>query len=220
MDNWYYDEAEVARRVALGDHRALIGGMWDEIGELQFRWLVAQGMAPHHKLLDLGCGCGRLAVKAVPYLDAHNYFGIDISPSLLAAARSEIEAAGVLQKLSQDALRATAHFDPSPAMPAVDFIMALSLFTHLTLQRLPTALRTIRAHMAPGARFYATFFTAPEGTAQMLHPIGGVTTYAEHDPYHFAPDHILSCVRSVGWKARFIGDWNHPRDQQMFEFTE
>lgn len=82
-DNWYDDEAQVARRVASGEQREIIGGLWDEVGRLQLDFLRRQGLEPHHTLLDIGCGSGRFAVKAVPYLEPNHYFGIDLSPSLL-----------------------------------------------------------------------------------------------------------------------------------------
>ena len=41
--------------------------------------LKALGMRPHHRMLDYGCGTLRTARFAVPYLDAGNYVGVDIS---------------------------------------------------------------------------------------------------------------------------------------------
>ena len=39
-----------------GKHRESVGGMWDEIGCLQFEFLKKQGLLPEHKFLDVGCG--------------------------------------------------------------------------------------------------------------------------------------------------------------------
>ncbi len=42
-------------RVGLDPERA-VGGMWEEIGRLQFVFLVEKGLQPHHEMLDIGCG--------------------------------------------------------------------------------------------------------------------------------------------------------------------
>ena len=216
MLNIYMDETRMRAEVDGGRHRDVIGGLWDEVGALQFDFLRAQGMAPQHMLLDVGCGSGRLAVLAVPYLEPGRYFGIDISPALLRAARDELAAAGCADRISATTFHATADFRPSAEMPAAfDFAIAQSVFTHLPLSHFTACLRSLRPRIAPGGLFFATFFTAPAGAEQFLHERGGVTTFAERDPFHFSVEAILAAARSEGWRAEWIGEWTHPRDQQM-----
>jgi SAM-dependent methyltransferase len=218
MDTWYEDEAEVARRVGEGSHRDVIGGLWEELGALQLEFLKTQGMSPANTLLDLGCGSGRLAVKAVPFLDAGKYYGIDVSPALLGAARRELEQAGAGAKCSADTFHATADFKPSPLMPpGFDFAIAQSLFTHLPLHRFAQALYALRPHFEDGGRLFATFFTAPHHVRERRHQTGGIVSYADRDPFHFPVQDILCAARDVGWSANWIGDWSHPRDQQICE---
>ena len=50
-------------------HREYVGGMWESIGRLQFDFLINQGMKPESILLDIACGCLRLGVHAIPYLN-------------------------------------------------------------------------------------------------------------------------------------------------------
>jgi len=50
-------------------------------------------------------------------------------------------------------------------------------------------------------------------------PEGRVTTYADRNPIHFTVEEILGMARQRGWKANWIGEWKHPRDQQMAEFV-
>jgi hypothetical protein len=38
------------------DHRAYVGGLWEEIGTLQFEFLLRQGLAPSDCFLDIACG--------------------------------------------------------------------------------------------------------------------------------------------------------------------
>jgi len=81
-----------------GVHRQRIGDMWDEIGQLQFNFLVEQGLLPYHTLLDVGCGCLRGGVYFVPYLENGHYFGMDINESLIEAGRIELEKINAQRK--------------------------------------------------------------------------------------------------------------------------
>jgi hypothetical protein len=67
-------------------HRDYVGGLWNEIGLLQFGYLVTQGLRPRHVLLDIGCGCLRGGRHFVEYLAPGNYVGLDKEPALLKAA--------------------------------------------------------------------------------------------------------------------------------------
>ncbi len=37
-------------------HRNAIGGYWDEMGKLQYNFLLEQGLKPRQILMDIGCG--------------------------------------------------------------------------------------------------------------------------------------------------------------------
>jgi len=85
MENTYMDLELTQRLVADGEHRSFIGGMWNEIGTLQFEYLKSKGLKPAHKLLDVGCGSLRGGVHFVSYLNSHNYYGFDLNASLIEA---------------------------------------------------------------------------------------------------------------------------------------
>ncbi len=78
-------EPEGGRGIRKIGHRAYIGGLWEEIGSLQFNFLLAKGLRPEHYLLDIACGSLRLGVKAIPYLEPGHYLGIEKESGLLAA---------------------------------------------------------------------------------------------------------------------------------------
>lgn len=218
MQYLYSNEEAVRTRVAAGGHRKAIGGMWDEIGGLQLRWLIENGMEPHHRLLDVGCGAGRLAVKAVPYLLPHHYFGQDISPALLTAARQEIENVCASDRIGPGTFVTSSDFK-APSADSFDFIMAQSVFTHLGLDRFALCLNSMSARIADSGKFYATFFACGAKEITRFHERGGVTTSALQDPFHYHPDAIRATAEMMGWRATWIGEWDHPRDQQMVELT-
>ena len=50
-----YGRQLTASEIAAKEHRAFVGGLWEEVGQLQFEFLRAQGLLPEHKLVDVGC---------------------------------------------------------------------------------------------------------------------------------------------------------------------
>ncbi len=82
-----YDRQLTPAEINANLHRDFIGGMWDEMGPRQFDFLKSAGLAPHHRMIDIGCGCLRAGVHFVPYLENGNYYGIDINASLIEAGK-------------------------------------------------------------------------------------------------------------------------------------
>lgn len=41
-------------------YRDFVGGLWEEIGVLQFEFLKQQGLLQRHNLIDIGCGALRV----------------------------------------------------------------------------------------------------------------------------------------------------------------
>jgi len=62
--------------------REEIGGLWEKIGELQFNFLVKNGLEPKHFLLDIGCGSLRGGIHFIRFLEECHYFGIDKNQEL------------------------------------------------------------------------------------------------------------------------------------------
>lgn len=68
------------------DPQQAIGGHWEALGKLQFDYLVANGLKPGHRLLDIGCGTLRGGRHFIRYLAPGGYTGIDISNGRSRAA--------------------------------------------------------------------------------------------------------------------------------------
>ena len=110
--------------------RFAVGGLWDEIGALQFDFLCEQGLKPRHSLLDMGCGSLRGGLRFIAYLDPGKYYGIDINPDILEAGRRELEQAGLSHKRPTIRVNRDLNFDDFGTM-RFDFILALAVFTHM-----------------------------------------------------------------------------------------
>ncbi len=171
----------------------MIGGKWDEIGALQFEYLKAQGLRPHHKLLDVGCGSLRGGVHFVGYLDAGGYSGLDINKSLLDAGYDvELAALGLQDRLPRTNLVCDAEFEFGGPDGVFDYAMAQSVFTHLSLNRIRQCLAKVARVMKPGGVFYATFFELPGGRSGR--PAASSTSPAARSP---PPWRIRSTIGSA-----------------------
>ncbi|MDX6289544.1 MAG: hypothetical protein QOH42_1343 [Blastocatellia bacterium] len=217
--NQYYERQLTPEEIAAGAHRDLVGGLWDEIGVLQFDFLRQQGLLPQHKLVDIGCGALRCGIPIIRYLDEGNYYGLDINASLIEAGQHEIEHAGLKSK--QPHLLVNDKFEMEHFGISFDFAIAQSVFTHLHMNLIVRCLVEVRKILKSGGKFYATFFLAPSPGHLMpiKHEPGGIITNFDTDPFHYSFRELEWLAAIAGFSARLIGDWNHPRSQQMLELS-
>lgn len=215
----YYDKDAIADAVRRGDHREVIGSLWDEIGGLQLDFLKANGLEPRHRLLDIGCGSLRLGLRAVQYLEPGNYWGTELNEALLDAGyEKEIVPNGLSAKLPRSNLVVDEEFTFSGVPKEVDFAIATSVFTHLPLNHIRLCLTNLARHVATPCTFYFTIFTPPDGgpvTQSHRQPRGGKTTHAARDPYHYTVADLHYAAEQTPWSIHFIGEWDHPRNQMM-----
>jgi cyclopropane fatty-acyl-phospholipid synthase-like methyltransferase len=218
MDVNVYGRQLTADEIAAAQHRELVGGLWDEMGELQFEFLRCRGLAPSHRLADVGCGALRGGVRFIRYLDAGNYYGLDVNASLLEAGRRELAAAGLADKAAH--LVADDRFALSRFGVQFDCAIAVSVFTHLPMNSIVRCLAETRAVLRAGGVFYASFFEAPghPHLAPLPHSPGGIVTHYDADPYHYAFAQMQWMADAAGMAVELIGPWEHPRDQRMLAF--
>lgn len=221
----YYDEGKlIDEQVRAGYHREVVGGMWRGIGTLQFNFLVAEGLARDHKLLDIGCGCLRGGVHLVDYLDSGHYFGVDINQSLLDAGyHVELAQAGLQRKLPANHLRCIDGFDFAELDANFDIAIAFSVFTHVSLNAARVCLERLAPKMKSGGRFYATIFERPQDRPSHLpitHPPANMVTNGDKDPYHYSLADMRHIAAGLPWALHPIGEFDHPRGQRMVMFAK
>jgi SAM-dependent methyltransferase len=222
MFSGYYDKTAIKRAVRRGGHRQIVGGLWDQVGQLQRDFIVAAGLSADDRLLDVGCGSLRAGVKLVEYLNDGNYYGTDINRPLIDAGYAEIANSGLEAKLPRSNLIEDGEFDFTWARDlSFRFVLAQSLFTHLPLKHLRLCLERLPPIVPPGGRLFATIFEVPEdhpNGAEFKHSPGGVISKSASDPYHYRFSDVRLCCQGLPWTATYIGEWGHPRDQKMIRF--
>lgn len=199
-------------------HRKAVGGLWDTVGQLQFNLLVREGLEPHHRLLDIGCGSLRGGVHFIRYLDAGRYTGIDKSAERLTAGRDvELPRAGLVDK--RPVLEIVDDFDFARLGQTYDYAVALSLFTHLPIELIGTCLANVDAVLEPGGRLFATFLEL-ERDDQARSIDRSERLYAKDPNFWFTFDELSSACAGTSLEAEYVGDWGHPRDQKLAVFTK
>lgn len=219
----YYNKDAVRAAVEAGQHRQFVGGLWDEIGNLQFEFLKARGLRSDHLLLDVGCGALRGGVPMVRYLEPGHYYGLDLNEDLLQAGyERELTPLGLHTRLPREHLISDSQFEFSRFQIQFDRAIAVSVFTHLPLDLIRVCLEKLAGSMRPGGVFYATFFEANEGQPthrDITHVPGSVVTHGGSDPFHHRMSDFLHLVAGLPWDLDYIGDFGHPRSQKMLSFT-
>lgn len=200
----YY--ARVVDRVASQDPQGAIGALWEEMGTLQFDFLVAEGLRPEHRLLDFGCGCLRGGLHFIRYLEPGHYTGVDISAVVLEAGRKFLREAGLEAK--RPALLHTTDLSLGDLQgQAFDFILAQSVLTHMPEREIGELFRRIPSVMAPEGRFYATYFER------------GVDRPTDVLEFHYPFGTMEALGRAAGLRVEQVPEFRHPRYQQMLRLT-
>jgi SAM-dependent methyltransferase len=163
-------------RIRVGTGNRILNGHIDFIragNELWLTFLSRKYCTSGSDVVELGCGCGRLARPLrdppwSPWFEG-TYVGVDIDAEMIEYCRNNFPAGGFEFILSphksktyspkSSCTTSNAAFDLAIAAPeSKDFVYSLSLFTHLleveALDYLQEAYRILRA----GGLMYMTFF--------------------------------------------------------------
>jgi SAM-dependent methyltransferase len=213
-----YDRQLTDAEIEAKEHREFVGGLWAELGALQFEFLRGRGLRPEHRFLDVGCGALRAGLHFIRYLERGHYFGLDRNASLLKAGRVELEEAGLSDR--QPLMLDDGVFDAARFGTTFHLALAQSVFTHLELNSVARCLAGVAAVLEPGGRFFASYFPAPslhhyEGLPQL----DGRVSYADRFPFHYPFAVFPFLASELPLQVHDVGPWGHPRGQYMVEFV-
>jgi SAM-dependent methyltransferase len=213
------EERGIDRREAA---RMVVGGSWDEMGQVQFDFLVKQGLQPSDWMLDVGCGSLRGGVHFIRYLEAGHYCGIEREQWILDAGQVELAEAGLVDKKPE--LLRDSSFDFAKFGRKFDVALAQSVFTHIPLNNIHRCLVRMADALRPGGVFYATFLDNP-GDPNDLSPIEfkqvgipNTITYPDRDPFRYHVRFFEDLIQGLPLKLEHIGEWGSPRGQSMLAF--
>jgi SAM-dependent methyltransferase len=138
------------------------------------RWIVEDlerrcGLRPDHRVLDVGCGAGRLAWALGTYLDDRGgYEGFDVDARSIAWARSHISTRFPRARF-QLVNVGNRQYNPAGAVEAselrfpyddgsFDVVHLHSVFTHLLPPAVERYLEEIRRVLKPGGRTHISYY--------------------------------------------------------------
>ncbi len=140
---------------------------------------VDAGLQPHHRLLDLGCGVGRLAVALSQYLDGRGrYVGLDTDRKAIKLCDEWIGSKLPHYTFVWADVFNTAYNRGAEAKGAqyrfpldddtFDFVFSNSLFTHLVPDDARNYFREIGRVLKPGGRTLNTIFLLNEESLPLV----------------------------------------------------
>lgn len=156
---------------------AIGGGDFTAIGEhLSGLLLKTTSLQPHERLLDIGCGIGRVAVPMTRYLTSGEYTGFDLSADAVRWCRRSIASRHQnFSFIHSDIFNG--HYNPGGkvhpagytfpcASESVDVAFMGSVMTHLTPEAVERYLTETARVLKPGGRVLMTFFLLDEETRE------------------------------------------------------
>jgi len=200
------------RGIAKRGHRGYVGGMWEEIGQLQFDFLLSQGLKPHSYLLDIACGSLRLGVKVIPYLEPSHYLGVEKESELVKEGlEKELDPNIRIEKRPNIIISKSFEFER--LNHKADFAISQSLFTHIPSSLITLCFKKLHPWLEDDGSFYATFFRTER-------KVKNPTWSYDHGYFAYTQAEMREFGEKNGYVYKYIGDWNHPQNQVIVEYTK
>ena len=172
-------------------HMIFIGsGDFEKTG-LEFRkyFIDLAGLQPSDKVLDVGCGLGRMAVPLTSYLSREGeYWGFDIVKKGITWCQNRIS-----KKFENFHFRHSnvynRHYNRHGRIQAkdfefpfetgyFDFVFLTSVFTHMLPSDLENYLSEISRVLKPGGKCLITFFLHNDESAKLVHAHGSALDFS------------------------------------------
>jgi len=129
---------------------------------MQHDFMLAQGLKPEHRFLDLGCGALRGTIRLVDYLHDGNFYGTDISIGLLKEAIIEC---GRLKLKNTPILQLMDSFDLSE-FGKFDFILCNSVTVHIEPDDIQEIAHSIKSVLAQTGKAFISIHPLQETDAE------------------------------------------------------
>ena len=212
---------------------AIGGGGFEEVGrEFLAHFISLGGLEPRERVLDVGCGSGRMAAPLTAYLTSGSYEGFDIVGDTVRWCQTRITPRFPRFRFQKSDVRSEV-FNPRGSFLAseyrfpfedasFDFVFLTSVFTHMLPEDMEHYLSETARVLKVGGRCLITFFLLNEeslaliasGKAALRFPFernGFRTNSADHPELAIAypEDRIRGLFDKFGLTLRSIsgGSW-------------
>ena len=168
----------------------------------QLDYLISQGMEPHHKMLDFGCGAMSAGVHFIAYLDSGCYYGVDVSAKVLEEGIARLKERDLwkkepsLHKFFEDDILKLRNV-------SFDFIWAQSVFTHMPPEDIERLVCNLSELMTPNSVFFATFAEGEKNSRQV-----------RYKDWLYSKDFFVALGERCHLDINFMDDWHHVQSDQ------
>lgn len=181
------DEFDPPRHAVFG-----IGGGFDDVGKEFFRYFVEYAeLSPDERVLDIGCGIGRMAVPLTTYLSSSGeYRGFDIVREWVDWCNDKISGkfpnfrflwSDVYNgKYNPDGKVLSSEYTFPFEDDYFHFVFATSVFTHMFPEDLDRYLSEIARILQPDGRCLITYFLLNEESKRLMNSGDGDLIF-DHD---------------------------------------
>ena len=194
-------DAARCAEAAVGSHSH---AEWLKIGQIQFDYLVSQGLQPGDRMLEIGCGNLRAGRLFIDYLNPGNYCGIDISPDILLAAQQAVIEFGLQPKVPHLTMVDDLKFAFLPPQKFT-VVHAHSVFSHSPLPVIDECLAHVGRIMTSDGVFDFTFNRTEGAEHQVL-----------REDFYYRTETLVALADGYGLDAQFMTDWEemqHPQSK-------
>jgi SAM-dependent methyltransferase len=175
-------------------YKTLIGCMsdeeFDQTGKRIVARLSALGLQPDSRVLDVGCGTGRLATELLSYLNEKGeYYGCDISQEAIEFCRRRYARPNfhfVRSEMTKIPLMLDAHFD---------FIWCYSVFTHIYPSEMTALVKECKRLLSAQGLFLASYYIAGREPA-FLKSVR--TFFGNRDRMEYGENYLMGILRRNG----------------------
>jgi SAM-dependent methyltransferase len=208
---------------------------WDDVGRLQFDFLLREGLTPDHYLLDIGCGSFRGGRFFIDYLANGHYYGVDRdSKHIEAGVEAVLKPAKLTNKNPTirvvEATSEPKNFASLLNRHEFDFVWIHAVFDHIPPESIHRLLDDLSKVLACDGRLYATIFLNPHGSEfrePLVHPRNGslkgaVVTFPDKEYWH----HTLSFFEQIATQIpgltfdACLYNYPHPLGLRMLRFLK
>jgi SAM-dependent methyltransferase len=204
------------------------GGDFEAAGDEFFHHLTGiGGLLPNYRVLEVGCGCGRMAIPFIHYFTGRGrYYGFDVSRECVVWCTRHISRKSNRFRFFHVDVKNGLYNPDGKLKPEnyvfpfpdefLDFVFLTSVFTHMRPEAIKSYLLQIGRVFKPGGRCFSTFFLIDDKTRELLRSGSGDYSFRHRFSEFYADrDDVLEAA--VAYDERYMRECLRQKNFRILE---